>query len=99
MARSKTQPLNPKILEFVIHGLEIQRNKLEQQIAQLRAVLGRPTTPRPGSERLQRSRPVLSAAARKRIATAQKKRWAVIKAKQQGGNKSRRKVGTKKTKA
>ena len=70
-------------------------NKLHKFVG----VLGRPITPRPGSERLQRTRPVLSAAARKRIATAQKKRWAAIKAKQQGGNKSRSKVGTKKTKA
>jgi hypothetical protein len=90
MPRTKTQLLDPIILESALGGLEIQRDKLGEQIAQVRALLGRHAPGRsarrddPDSERRPRPRRrKLSKAARKRIATAQRKRWAALKAEQQ----------------
>jgi peptidoglycan hydrolase CwlO-like protein len=88
MPRSRNQSLNPVILESALQGLEIQRNKLDEQIANLRALLGRRTSGRrtrsseSGSEeKPQPRRRKMSNAARKRIAAAQKKRWAAVRAK------------------
>jgi|SwirhisoilCB3_FD_contig_91_1106063_length_1125_multi_3_in_0_out_0_2 hypothetical protein len=85
---AKTSPeANREILEAALHGLELQREKLEEQIAQVRSMLGRrvgrPPKPagtavehRAGSSRPRRQ---LSEEARKRIAAAQKKRWAAFR--------------------
>jgi hypothetical protein len=76
LPRLKTQPVNLGILEFVVHGLDLRRKRLEQQIAQVRALLVsrspglRATRAKPDSEQPLHSKPALSAAARKRIATA-----------------------------
>ncbi len=76
-----------EILEAALHGLELQREKLEDQIAQVRSMLGRrvgrpPKTTGPaagsGSKPGRRSRH-LSEEARKRIAAAQKRRWAAFR--------------------
>jgi hypothetical protein len=71
------------ILESAIQGLEIQRNKLDEQIANVRALLGprahgrhAPRTESGSEEQPQPRRRKLSNAARKRIAAAQRKRWA-----------------------
>jgi len=66
------------LLAAALEGLEIQRSRIEEQIAQIKAAMGRGGSKktasaagaRPGRKRR------LSAAARARIAAAQKKRWA-----------------------
>jgi hypothetical protein len=85
---AKTSPeANREILEAALHGLELQREKLEEQIAQVRSMLGRrvgrpPKPSGPTAERRAgsaRPRRQLSDEARKRIAAAQKKRWAAFR--------------------
>ena len=81
---------NREILEAALQGLEGQRQKLEEQIAQVRSLLGR-RAGRPSKSTLAagggtaattatgRRKRVLSPEARKRIAAAQKKRWAAFR--------------------
>jgi hypothetical protein len=74
------QPLTSEIITAAIVGFEQQKVQIDAQIAALRAMLpsGIPAaaiTP-DGSPRRRRK---LSAAARARIAEAQRKRWAVAK--------------------
>lgn len=87
MARSENSFSNPALLEAALEGLEIQRSRVEEQIEEVRRLLGGAPKPPGGPARnqasaapanapQQRSRRPLSAAARKRIALAQKKRWA-----------------------
>lgn len=90
MAKLSSGP-NREILEAALQGLEAQKQKLDEQITQVRAMLGgrggRPSksaqtsnagaaTASPATGRRKR---VLSAEARKRIAAAQKKRWAAFR--------------------
>jgi hypothetical protein len=75
----------PEILEAALLGLESQREKLDAQIAQVRSMLGR----RAGHRAVTSAVTVLteetsvkrelSPEARKRIAAAQKKRWAAFR--------------------
>jgi len=92
---AKTHPsASPEILEAALHGLELQRDKLEEQIAQVRSMLGRRVgrPPKAGkSDTEHESKPgrsgrKLSDEARKRIAAAQKKRWAAFR--KAGGKKA-----------
>lgn len=81
---------SPEILEAALLGLESQREKLDEQIAQVRSMLGRKAG-RPAKVAASTSAAVttasapasgtrvLSAEARKRIAAAQKKRWAAFR--------------------
>ena len=89
MAKASASP-NREILEAALQGLELQREKLDSQIAQVKTLLGSrvgrppknaasqsvtmPSVNRRGSN--GRKRRELSPEARKRIAAAQKKRWA-----------------------
>jgi peptidoglycan hydrolase CwlO-like protein len=89
MARNSAPP-NKEILEAALQGLEAQRTKLDEQIAHVRSLMGRragrppkgepavsePTKHASASSRKKR---VLSPEARKRIAAAQKKRWAAFR--------------------
>ena len=82
-----------EILEAALLGLEAQKQKLDEQIMQVRSLLGRragrpsksaqvsiaASVSGPGVTRRKR---VLSPEARKRIAAAQKKRWAAFRKKQ-----------------
>jgi hypothetical protein len=75
-----TQKLTRPIIEAAILGFESQRERLAHQVAELRAMLdGGPketaTTPEPA----KRKRRKMSAAGRKAIAEAQRKRWAASK--------------------
>jgi hypothetical protein len=79
-------PIDPFILQAALVGLETQRRRVGEQIAQVTAALrgrGRkataPTAKPAGNKR------VLSAAARKSIATAQRKRWAEWRKKRKAG--------------
>jgi hypothetical protein len=74
-----------EILEAALHGLEAQKQKLDNQIAQVRSMLGKRVGRPPKTAKASvvtaapvRKKRVLSAAARKRIAAAQKKRWAAF---------------------
>ena len=85
MAKLSIAPTR-EILEAALHGLEAQRQRLDEQIAQVRAMMGRRVGRPPkgnttdsvisaGSPSPRKKR-TLSPEARKRIAAAQKKRWA-----------------------
>jgi len=72
------------LLVAALEGLELQRRKIEDQIAQVRAALGgrrlRLASGAAGVRPVRRRE--LSPEARKRIAMAQKKRWAEYRKKQ-----------------
>ena len=95
MPKSSAAPRN-EILTAALSGLEAQRQRLDEQIAEVRSMMGR-RVGRPPSKRTEsgsggntssnqgggggstRKRRTLSAEARKRIAAAQKKRWAAYR--------------------
>jgi hypothetical protein len=77
-----------EILEAALQGLEAQRKRLEEQIDQVRGMMGRrPGRPLKGTgseaasrgSAFPRKKRTLSAEARKRIAAAQRKRWAAFR--------------------
>ena len=92
---AKTSPVaSREILEVALQGLEAQRQKLDEQIAEVRSLMGGRAgrASRSGStqgreqkaaaateRRNGRRKRVLSPEARKRIAAAQKKRWAAFR--------------------
>ncbi len=91
MAKASAAP-SRDILEAALQGLEAQRNRLDEQIGQVRGMLGgrggRPakthsakTIASPAST--ARKKRTLSPEARKRIAAAQKKRWAAFRKSQE----------------
>lgn len=72
---------DPLLLQATLEGLEAQKQRIEEQIRQVRAMIGGGKRGRPATPALAASEPAgkrrkLSAAARKRIAAAQKRRWA-----------------------
>lgn len=84
MARPRKMQ-NTSLLNAALEGLEIQKERIEEQIREVREMLGQrgpgrakhsshPAGPAPGKP--ARKRRPLSSAARKRIAAAQKARWA-----------------------
>ncbi len=94
MPKTSAKAPSKEILEAALQGLEAQREKLDQQIAQVHALMGRrvgrPSKRNGGTESTSkaaagkpRKRRVLSPEARKRIAAAQKKRWAAFRKSQE----------------
>ena len=74
--------LDRSTLEAALIGLQLQRDEIENKIADLRRQLaGRDGTREAGSPPVRKRRG-MSVAARKRIAAAQKKRWAEFRRKQ-----------------
>jgi hypothetical protein len=80
MAKPKQAVADPAFLSAALEGLELQRQRIEEQIRYVKTLLGRK---RPGGVPSQAgvaAKPAakrdLSPAARKRISAAQKKRWA-----------------------
>ena len=72
--------LTPEIIIAAILGFEEQKRHIDTTIAGLRAVLsGGPAEPASSLEAPKRKRRNMSAAARARIAEAQRKRWAASK--------------------
>ena len=73
---------NQSLLNAALEGLELQKARIDEQIREVRAMLGQGVVRRgrrPASstaEKPARKKRVLSSAARKRIAAAQKARWA-----------------------
>jgi len=82
MPRSAKISGDPLLLQAALEGFELQKERIDEQISQLRAMLGKRkpqvagTTTDKAEPATNGSRRKLSAAARKRIAAAQKKRWA-----------------------
>lgn len=70
--------LSPEIIVAAITGFESQRQHIDSQIADLRAMLnrGRPDTVAPSYNSQRRK---VSAAARKRMTDGQRRRWAAAK--------------------
>jgi hypothetical protein len=71
--------IGTELLVAALEGLQLQKQRIEEQIQQVRLLLGksagkRGKPPAPVNKKTGAGR--LSAAARKRIATAQKRRWA-----------------------
>ena len=71
------------LLNAALEGLELQKQRIEEQIKEVRARLGRGAgqrgRPRGSGVAQKADRRPLSAAARKRIAAAQKRRWAAYR--------------------
>jgi hypothetical protein len=101
----KSAAPNSEILEAALQGLETQKQKIEEQISQVRSMMGRRVGRPPksagsgggstgggggatkaasgGGSNGRRKKRVLSPEARKRIAAAQKKRWAAFRKSQE----------------
>lgn len=74
MARVSKSSDNSTILVAALEGLELQKQRIESQIQQVRKLLGYSGD---GADPALKRR--LSPAARKRIAAAQKRRWAAYR--------------------
>ncbi|MDX1980178.1 MAG: hypothetical protein SFV51_07915 [Bryobacteraceae bacterium] len=83
MPRPRNAVQDPMFLAAALEGLELRKQQIEEQIRSVRSMMGQRSpvtvaaprtvsteTPKTGRKRM------LSPAARKRIALAQKKRWA-----------------------
>ena len=72
--------LTPEIVKAAILGFEQQKVRIDEQIAELRAMMssGAKPAPAPTNEAPTRKRKI-SAAARRRMALGQQKRWAKLK--------------------
>ena len=77
MARSANMFSDPGLLEAALEGLLLQRDRIESQIREVQSLLGRKRSAgTQAADNNSGSKRQLSDAARKRIAAAQKKRWA-----------------------
>jgi hypothetical protein len=70
--------LSPEIVNAAIQGFEVQKQHLDAQIAELRVMLNG-TRPKAAAMPHNATRRKVSAAARKRMAEGQRKRWAAAK--------------------
>jgi hypothetical protein len=81
--------LTPEIIAAAILGFEEQKRLVDAQISALRALLsGGPAEPGTTPEPAKRKRRRISAAGRRAIAEAQRKRWA--ESKKQAGERSQK---------
>jgi hypothetical protein len=101
----KTTTINhTSVLEMALVGYEIQRNRIEAAIAEIRAELGQGDSSRSiytasdNSEPKATRKKRFSVAARKRMAAAQRKRWQVLKAKKATPKKTKPTVTPKRRK-
>jgi hypothetical protein len=75
-----SQRFTPEVITAAILGFEEQRRHIDSQIGELRAMLdGRSAQPAGTAKAPTRKRRKVSAAARRRMALGQQKRWAEIK--------------------
>ena len=74
-----TTKLTPEIIAAAILGFEGQKRHIDKQIAELRALLSGSPVKTSAPEPTTHKRRKMSAAARKRIGDAQRKRWAESK--------------------
>jgi hypothetical protein len=75
MTRGKSDQ-NAAILEYALRHLERERDEIQAKIEHVRRQLGSRTPASPANSSEPRRKRVLSESARKRIAAAQKRRWA-----------------------
>jgi len=75
MARGKSDQ-NAAILEYALRHLERERDEIQAKIEHIRRQLGSRISATPAISSEARPKRVLSESARKRIAAAQKRRWA-----------------------
>jgi len=78
MPRGKANAPDQATLQMALVGYELEKQRVEDKIKELRSQLGHATSARGGAAKKEAApkKRVLSAAARKRIAAAQRKRWA-----------------------
>ena len=78
MPRTARTVRNSSLLTAALEGLELQRQRIDEQIQEVRSLLGKGPgrRGRPPATAKKRAPTRLSASARKRIAAAQKRRWA-----------------------
>ena len=69
---------NAEIIQAAIEGLQTRKQHIDARIAELRGMLNGSKS-EPASADGSKGRRTMSAAARKRIAEAQRKRWAAVK--------------------
>jgi hypothetical protein len=75
-----TEKMTPEIIAAAIEGFEQQKTRIDGKIAELKAMLpGGAPEPADTLEPTKRKRRKMSAAGRKAIAAAQRKRWADTK--------------------
>jgi len=70
--------LTPEIITAAIEGFEAERRRIDEQITEMRAMLNG-AQPKAAAAPEKGTRRTMSAAGRKRIAEAQRKRWAALK--------------------
>jgi hypothetical protein len=88
----QTRQFTAEILDAAIEGFEARKVRIDEQIAQVRQLLnGNQPVAASTSEPQAYERRTMSAAARKRIGEAQRKRWAATK----GGAKTASKAAAK----
>jgi hypothetical protein len=94
MPRGRTSS-DPTMLAMALVGYEIEKQKIEEKIREIRARLsggkaaGRGAAPAQAKAGEPRRRRTLSAGARRRIAAAQRKRWAEHRKKLAQGGKGK----------
>src|SRR2546422_12329 len=79
-----TPKLNAEIIAAAIEGFESQKRRIDTQIGELRAMLSGSRSEGAATPEATTRKRKVSAAARRRMAEGQKKRWAAIKAESQG---------------
>ena len=79
--------MDNSLYQAALEGLELQKQRIEDQIKQVKALLAGKTkvaaTPAAAATGEPKKKRKLSAVARKRIAEAQKKRWAAFRKSQE----------------
>ena len=85
MPRTAVTIRNLSLLAAALDGLELQKQRIDEQIEEVRALLGKSPARRgrpldtAANSGAKRGRGPLSPAARKKIAAAQKRRWAAYR--------------------
>src|ERR1035441_1528338 len=74
-----THKLTPEIINAAVEGFEQQKLRIDAQIAELRQMLTGTPTATAATPEVPKGKRRMSAAARKRIGDAQRKRWAESK--------------------
>jgi len=88
MPRARKSINDDSLLTAALEGLELQRRRIEEQIQEVRSRLGKTSGRHNQAESGTPRKPAgrtLSEAARKRIAAAQKRRWAEYRKASAGG--------------
>jgi hypothetical protein len=89
--------LTPEIITAAIEGFESQKRRIDAQIAELKAILSGGPAETAAPEPTKRKRRKMSAAGRKAISEATKKRWAAFHAAQQASEQPTSKKAVRKS--